>query len=32
VILTLANACLINANDHFMCLNIFFALLASILA
>ncbi len=32
VTLTLANACLINASDHFMCSNIFFALLASILA
>ncbi len=32
VILTLVKTCLINASDCFMCLNIFFALSASILA
>jgi len=32
VILTLANACLINVSDRFMCSNIFSALSASILA
>jgi len=30
--LTLANACLINVSDYLMCSNIFFALLALILA
>ncbi len=32
ITLTLANACLINASDYFICSNIFFALFASILA
>jgi len=32
VALTFANACLINVSDYFICLNIFFALFALILA